>query len=176
MTINVGLCAGPGAGKSTTAAKIFSLLKEKDINCELVREFAKDLSWIKDFKTLGDQYYVTGTQHYRQYMIDGQVDVMISDSPIIIGLLYYQETNIKIKNLFENLVVELYKNQDNMTYFIERQKAYNPMGRNQSELEAIQKDADVKNLLDKYEIDYTIIPGNKDAAKLITKQILKRIK
>jgi hypothetical protein len=35
---------------------------------------------------------------------------------------------------------------------------------------------DVKNLLDKYEIDYTIIPGNKDAAKLITKQILKRIK
>ena len=176
MTLIVNLVAGPGAGKSTTAAKVFSLLKENDINCELIREFAKDLSWIKDFKTLGDQYFVTGTQHYRQYMVDGQVDVMITDSPLIVGLLYYKEPNKKIHDLFEKLVVELFNNQNNITYFIERKKKYNPKGRNQTAEEAVQKDEDCKKLLDRFEIPYTIIEGTSTAASTITNDILKRIR
>ena len=38
----VNFYAGPGSGKSTMAAAIFSRLKWKDVNCELVTEFAKD--------------------------------------------------------------------------------------------------------------------------------------
>lgn len=41
-TIIVNLFAGPGAGKSTGAAYIFSKLKLAGIDCEYVSEFAKD--------------------------------------------------------------------------------------------------------------------------------------
>lgn len=43
--IIVNLCGSPGVGKSTGAAYIFSQLKMRGINCELVTEFAKDKVW-----------------------------------------------------------------------------------------------------------------------------------
>lgn len=39
----INLWAGPGSGKSTIAAYVFSKLKMKNINCELVTEYAKQL-------------------------------------------------------------------------------------------------------------------------------------
>lgn len=42
-TIVINLLGAPGAGKSTLAALIFSKLKMKNIACEIVTEFAKDL-------------------------------------------------------------------------------------------------------------------------------------
>ena len=41
----VNLFGTPGAGKSTGAAYIFSNLKMRGINAELVTEFAKDMVW-----------------------------------------------------------------------------------------------------------------------------------
>lgn len=43
----VNLFGTPGAGKSTGAAYIFSELKMRGINAELVIEFAKDKVWEK---------------------------------------------------------------------------------------------------------------------------------
>jgi hypothetical protein len=40
-TILVNLYAGPGTGKSTMAANVFSELKWMGVNCELALEFAK---------------------------------------------------------------------------------------------------------------------------------------
>jgi adenylylsulfate kinase-like enzyme len=39
----INLFGGPGTGKSTLAAALFTDLKMKGINAELVTEFAKDL-------------------------------------------------------------------------------------------------------------------------------------
>lgn len=41
----VNLFGTPGAGKSTGVAYIFSNLKMRGINAELVTEFAKDMVW-----------------------------------------------------------------------------------------------------------------------------------
>ena len=41
----INLYGGPGTGKSTTAAHVFALLKQRDVNAELVREYAKDIVW-----------------------------------------------------------------------------------------------------------------------------------
>ncbi len=54
----VNLFGGPSAGKSTTAAGVFALLKLHDLRSELVTEFAKDLTWEKREKTLNNQYYI----------------------------------------------------------------------------------------------------------------------
>ena len=41
----INLFGGPGSGKSTTAASVFSKLKIMGYNVELVTEFAKDMVW-----------------------------------------------------------------------------------------------------------------------------------
>jgi len=41
----VDFFAGPGAGKSTTAADVFAKLKWRGVNAELIGEYAKDLTW-----------------------------------------------------------------------------------------------------------------------------------
>lgn len=60
MTKVINLFGGPGCGKSTGAAYIFSLLKMKGMNVELVTEFAKDKTWEHNSKALTCQPYVFG--------------------------------------------------------------------------------------------------------------------
>ena len=40
--IVINLLGSPGAGKSTTAARLFYELKMKGVKCELITEYAKD--------------------------------------------------------------------------------------------------------------------------------------
>ena len=56
--IVVNLYGGPGSGKSTTAAGIFSELKMLGLNTELVTEYAKDKVWEKHESILDNQIYV----------------------------------------------------------------------------------------------------------------------
>ena len=42
----VNLFGGPGTAKSIFCADIFSALKRKGINCEMSREYAKDIAWM----------------------------------------------------------------------------------------------------------------------------------
>lgn len=41
----INLFGAPGSGKSVAASYIFSQLKMKGVECELIQEFAKDLTW-----------------------------------------------------------------------------------------------------------------------------------
>ena len=56
----VNLFGVPGAGKSTGAAYVFSKLKMKGINAELVTEFAKDIVWENNSRGLKNQEYIFG--------------------------------------------------------------------------------------------------------------------
>ena len=42
-TLIVNLLAGSGAGKSTNAARLFAMLKDRGIETELVTEYVKDM-------------------------------------------------------------------------------------------------------------------------------------
>lgn len=59
----VNLFGGPGVGKSTGAAKVFSELKLLGVNCELVGEFAKDKTWEHNSTALSCQEYVLVNSH-----------------------------------------------------------------------------------------------------------------
>ena len=76
MTYIIGFCGGPGIAKSTTAAYIFIRLKQESRNVEYIPEFAKTLTWAKDFETLKFQEYVTCTQQYNQNIMVGQVEAV----------------------------------------------------------------------------------------------------
>ena len=171
MGLLVNLFAGPGSGKSTTAAGVFSLLKMHDVNCELVTEFAKDLTWEERYKTLEDQYYVWGKQYHKLWRVEDQVDVVITDSPLILGLVYSKDK----PKCFTDMVLDSFNEFDNMNYFITRLKLYNPKGRNQTEDEAKSIDTDVIEILVSNNIDYTSTQGNHSGITQITEEVLEKL-
>jgi hypothetical protein len=86
--IVVNLFGGPGCGKSTGAAYVFSRLKEAGVNVELVTEFAKDLTWDKS-DALNDQLYMFANQFHRLYRCKRSgVDIVVTDSPLLLSNLY----------------------------------------------------------------------------------------
>lgn len=155
--IVVNLFAGPGAGKSTAAAYIFSQLKMKGVNCELITEFAKDKTWEKNYSALRCQEYVFGKQSYKMDRCRDQVDVIITDSPLPLGVFYNQ--NPVLGPHYEHLVMDVFNTYDNVNYFINRKKPYNPVGRNQTEEEAKEIDVRIKKFLQVHDIPYWIKDG-----------------
>jgi tRNA uridine 5-carbamoylmethylation protein Kti12 len=159
MTIVINFFAGPGSGKSTMAAGLYHHLKMDGCNCELVREYAKDLTWGKSWKTLTNQFYVSAKQWNRESILFGEVDVIITDSPTILGLFYYKEENQKISSAFTQLLLSMFESKTNLNFFINRKKEYNSSGRNQTEEEAKAIDSGILQLLNKYNITFDCVDG-----------------
>jgi len=159
-TLIIGAVAGPGAGKSTFSGGLFNKLKTSGINCEYVQEYAKTLTWEKNFEALKHQFYVSGVQSYTQDMLIGQVEAIITDSPIVIGLMYYKEENDNIRKAFETYIVESFRRQNNITFFVNRKRKYNPIGRTQKESEAIEIDNRIKKLFQDNALSYIEVDGD----------------
>ncbi len=139
-TLIVNLYGGPGTGKSSMAAAIFSKLKFKDVNCELVPEFAKEMVWEGRFDTLDNQLYITAKQYHRIHRVLGKVKVVITDSPILLGAVYSGDYCLG------ELIKSMHSKLDTYDIFLNRKKKYNPKGRYQSEGEAEALDPIIKNL------------------------------
>lgn len=144
MPIVINLIGGPGTGKSTLAAGLFYELKKQGINCELALEFAKDKVYEESFKTMDDQIYVFAKQYHKLWRLRGKVDVIITDSPLLISLHYMKEDS----KYFNNLVLEQYNKFDNLLYFLNREGIYQTEGRTQTEDEAKSIDLSIKHILD----------------------------
>lgn len=170
-TLIVNLFGGPGISKSTTAAGVFHLLKARDVECELVNEFAKEKTWEKNATALSDQFFVTANQHYRQHIHKGQVDVIVTDSPILLGLFYYEEKNEKIRNAYNTFVTETFKSQINLNILLKRKKKFNQNGRNHNEAECREIDANIKKFLDDSKIKYHEIDGDSAAPAAIDRLV-----
>lgn len=141
-TIVVNLYGSPGAGKSTIAARLFSDLKLSGIKCELVTEYAKDLTWEESFKKLGDQVYVFGKQQHKLWRLKDKVDVIITDSPILLSLVYGSESTPKS---FINLVNDVNSEYENINIFLNRKHEYETVGRYHNEEESNELSDKIKN-------------------------------
>lgn len=145
------------------------------INCELINEHAKDLTWEKNWTALNNQILTSATQIYKQERVESQVDIIITDSPILLGTFYWNDPNKRKKYYFTKLLAEIYKEKNNFNIFIDRKKKYNPVGRNQTESESKAIDAKVLELLNKYNIDFSTIPGTVDGTEEAVSRILQKI-
>lgn len=177
--LNINLFGGPGTGKSTTASGLFNKMKEKDYKIEYIQEFAKELTFGKDFTKLSDQLLVLGEQHHRMFRLNGQVDYLVHDSPFVMGMVYLQDDPHLPKKQYKKLVTEMFKTYDNLNIFLERNveaHGYQEYGRNQSLEEAMAKDEEIKEMLTKYDIPFITIKMGKKAVKQIYKLIKEREK
>lgn len=157
-TIIVNLFAGPGAGKSTGASYVFSKLKMEGFDAEYVSEFAKDMVWENNSKAFNCQFYITGNQVFRIYKVYGEVDVIVTDSPIALGVFYSGQD----KDELNLAILEEFKKYNNLNFFINRKKEFNSNGRNQTEQESINIDKDILKLLNDNNIEFTKVDGDSE--------------
>jgi len=165
----VNLFSGPAAGKSTCATGIFYTLKSKyNVNCEYVSEYAKILAWEDNSAKLADQFYVTAKQNRSLEILRGKVSYAISDSPLLLGIHY--ATDYKLKS-YGAMVKELFDSYDNVNFFINRKKKFNPAGRFHNEEQSKEIDVKIKELLIKLAVPFVEIDGDELAVERIIAHI-----
>lgn len=128
--IVVNLFGAPGAGKSTGAAYIYAMLKMAGVNAELVTEFAKDKVYEETKEVWNNQQYIFGKQSFRIGRLRGKVDVVVTDSPLLLSAMY--NTDDLLGEPFNGVVNEVFSSYDNINFFVQRDKPYNPSGRMQT--------------------------------------------
>ena len=168
--IVINLFGAPGSGKSTGAAYIFSRLKMKGVNCELITEYAKDKTWEKNYEALECQEYIFGKQSYRMKRCRDKVDVIITDSPLPLGIFY--NTNPVLEKNYPALVLDVFNTYENMNYALLRNKPYNPIGRNQTQEESDAIGDRIQFFLEDNDIHYTLGLGEERFYDFIVDEVL----
>lgn len=174
MTKIIELFGSPGAGKSTTAAHLFAIMKQAGYQIELVREVAKEYAWqgkeIDDF----EQAKISLLQIEQERRLLNKVDYLITDSPVMLGLVY--SPSFMSKSVVHELV-HMYnmhsKEHKRFKFRLVREKAYNPKGRYETEVEASIKDRQIQELLQCD--DHYVITGKDSARAKIILDIIKGI-
>lgn len=171
----INLFGGPGVGKSTTAAGVFSILKLHDVECELIPEYAKDLVWEERHKTFKDQQYLFAKQHHRLWRIKDRVDVAITDCPLMLSPIYGNRYGVTNPG-FEVNVVEVVNSFRNKNIILNRTKKYNSNGRNETEDQAKEVDNMIKRSLEENKMPWVDVPGNFQGINEVAKVILKELR
>lgn len=152
-TTIISLYGGPGAGKSTSAAYMYYLLKAAGENAELVREYVKDWAWEGRKIDTYDQIYFLGKQVRKESMLLGKVKWLVTDSPIFMNYYYAQlYCTRKLAQGVSGAVLAYYdqtleEGHKHHHILLQRTNPYNKEGRYQSEEEALEIDDGVERML-----------------------------
>lgn len=175
--IKINLYGGPGCGKSTLSALLFTELKLRGLNTELVREFAKELVYEdKDMINLkeADRIFIMAEQMRREAILHGKVDYLITDSPVLIAAYYYNSK--PAIELAKNLMSVFDQAEESKEYhfYISRGEddAFEQYGRAHGFEESKKIDKEMMSFLNSIGVKFYVIKGNPNER---LKQILKHI-
>lgn len=174
-TLVVNLFGGPGAGKTAAAWEIAKILKKGNVLTEYIPEYAKDLVWAERFDLLdgsfAHQLRILEEQNRRLKCVQGKVDVAVTDSPVILGLIYQKYPSEDLKRE----AFKAYNSYFNFNLFIERPKnrQFEQAGRIHTEQESLEKDREIINLLKGNRLYYGTY--SRDSEKLIVKNIVRHM-
>jgi|APGre2960657404_1045060.scaffolds.fasta_scaffold189783_2 hypothetical protein len=158
MTAIINLFGGPGSGKSVAAAEVYASLSRAGKKVELVREYIKDWVWEGRKRFFMDQVYVLAKQMRKEQVCLGQVDYIVTDSPVLLSAFYED----KYGNNSATLTEIIFKYQDEISteghtqhnFFMSRGFKYVEAGRYQTEEEARQIDTEMKTFCDHRNVKY----------------------
>ena len=177
-TILINLFGQPGAGKTTAALGIAYKLKLNRISVEYVDEYAKPFVIEGNIDGLKNQIRVYGKQHDKIFKYKGKVDVIVTDSPAIMGVLYcdWSVTSPKLKEMAYDEFNRDAEAVNQINYYITRAVDYDQHGRYQTEEEADEKGKQIMNMIEENSIEYTEVVGCEESTDMIVSRILKMLK
>lgn len=156
--MRINLFGGPGSGKSTTAAWIFSKLKKKNYSCELISEYVKSWAIAKRQVVGFDQVYLFGKQMQAEYkFLSNGVKHIITDSPVLLSACYTRTyfDDLGIADHLEAIEGEYENRWPSLNIFLNRTgKAYRTEGRYQTEDDAVTMDIIIKDTLNRLGVEY----------------------
>lgn len=165
-TVVINLFGEPGAGKSTAAAYIFAEMKMRGINCEYISEFAKENVWSERSTAFEHQPYLFGNQYDRQGNVDGKVDIIITDSPLLLSAVYNSDPRLiehpELHQKMKDLAAGLFDTFNNYNILLQRQHEYVGIGRNETEAEARTIRKVLCETFEKYNVPYVVYPAQKE--------------
>lgn len=150
-TIVVNLFGGPGRGKSALCAGLFYSFKKDGIDCEIAWEYAKGKVWEGSMGTLENQLYMFAKQQHQLFRLEGKVQVVITDAPLLISAVY-DETHDPV---FLSLIESRFNRYTNLNYLLLDKFSYNENGRLQTESGSDLKHDEIIQLLRDKNIEYT---------------------
>lgn len=176
-TVVVNLFGAPCSGKSTAAAYIFSKLKMAGVNAELVTEYCKDMVYDDMSAGWNNQAYIFGNQLHRMERLRGKVNVIVTDSPLLLSAIYANEKTLGAE--FNCVVVNKFNSFENYNYLLAAPDGaeYHDEGRVHSQEQSEQIQREIVHTLDKLGFMYeTVDRGNTDYYDLIVEQISNLVK
>lgn len=154
----INFVASPSSGKSLMAALIFSELKMKHYKAEYIQEYAKSLVWQNRLDELANQYNVSLEQYKMIKAIDGKVQYICLDSPLLLGLYYnrHHEDNVCDVEKTERMILSKMSEFDNIYIFLERNEEfpYETEGRIHNEEQSQQIAIELVEMLKRLGIQY----------------------
>ena len=165
----INFFAGPGAGKTTTAAGLFYKMKMNHMNVELVHEYARELIYDGRMDRMIDaQDHILGEQNRRLHILKGHVDFAISDSPLLLSAIYPPDS---YPQSIKPFAVDLFNEYDNINILLLRpDAAYQEEdgGRRHNLEQAEELDKLIEDALCKYTTDaYQIFKTSADVVDRI---------
>jgi len=167
----VSFFGGPGSCKSIFCAESFAKLKWRGVQCEMALEWVKEKVWDNHMDIFKNQVYIFGKQYHRMFRLRNNVDVILTDSPFLMGCVY---DITRDKNLHDVIVGE-YKKFNTYNIFLERNEIYDQKGRNQDESGARKLDGEIKELLFETETEFEIVKAAEENVPVVVNNILERI-
>ncbi len=163
--MRINFFAGPGAGKSTSTARVFAQLKERGVSVEHVGEYVKAWAYKKQQIKKWDQAYLFGKQQQYEYRyLSNGVKNVVTDSPcflsVVYALYYGKKAGENMASALAMLCKEYDEDHSCLNIFLDRgDKPYVQDGRYQSYEAAKDVDKFMKETLWKYnkpfvELDY----------------------
>ena len=171
----VNIIGGPGVGKTILAGELFTTIKRKGITCDVSWEYIKRKLRENATKVVQNQIYIFGKQQFQLFTLKDEVDVIITDAPLILNPIYDNTHCLYLKAL----VLNEYHKYENLLYFIERDTnfEYETEGRYQDLDGAKLVDENIKNFLNKNKIEYKSVNGiGQDTIDLIINELEEKLK
>jgi len=150
----VNLFGGPGVGKSTLAAQVYGELSKLGHSVELVSEYAKDCIWSDCQGLLQDQLLVAANQNHRTFRLEGKVDIVVTDSPSLMGIVYRRMWNdMGYSVTLDQLIWEIHRKYPRLNFVLPRCHEFKAQGRVHDEQQSVRID---QMIVDALELEHTI--------------------
>lgn len=162
----INLLGTAGTGKSTIMGYTFGKLKERGYNVEMASEWIKEGGIYEARKNMFlEQDYILAKQHRRLRRLVGQVDIAITDCPLVLGLIYKPDW---YPQSFDQYVLDVFNSYNNINFFLHRNSFdYKEKGRAHTEQESVIKEVALQQLLYDNNINYIDIDNIRECGNTV---------